>query len=143
MVHSTMHPTYIKSRNIWFIIMTIKTYPNIHYLYHVTYRFHNFLSSTSSGTRSGTSASVRYKGIFKLTRVKNNYQHSSDIKAIGFLQNTPLVWVEKASKMDWKFVLPQHSHGTITSFQGYFFTWPHKNRAESGNQSSLTVQKQN
>ena len=40
-----------------------------------------FYSSTPSGTRSGTSSSLRYKGVFKLKRVKTNYQHSRDIKA--------------------------------------------------------------
>ena len=39
------------------------------------------ISHIYSGTPSSTRSSIRYKGVYKLTRVKNNYQHSRDIKA--------------------------------------------------------------
>ena len=47
------------------------------------------------------------------------------LKQINVFENIPLVWVAKASKTGWKFVLPQQACGTITSVQGCCFTWSH------------------
>ena len=48
------------------------------------------------------------------------------LKQINVFENIPLVWVAKASKTGWKFVLPQQACGTITSVQGCCFTWSHR-----------------